>query len=232
MSINKAKYDACYFIGDDLPTEFTGRLDSSIIDVFSQGKNIFLVEIQSLFPEIHDFFEQETTELFLVRNDLGSRPLFHWALESEGFNIYSSVPRTNRKLKQMRSEKSYFNSLPDSIKPFYYIFNGLDLTSEYHLHPFQGGFLLSFSNWYDIDILTQYLGHSADIKFLKEEFVNGDIRVIARGGGDEVLLLDLKNGGPLYCAKWGKFMELKQIINPHTYLTEMFFKSIEMLRNG
>ena len=230
MRINEANYDACFFAEDQLPDDFTRRLDQSIIDVFEQGKAYFLVEIESLFPEIHNFFKHETTDLFLVRNDLGSRPIFNWAFESEHFNIYSSVPRTNRKLKQMRSERAHFNSLPNYLKPFYFIFNGLDLTHEFHLHPHQGGFLSAFSNWYDLDILTQYSQNQTGIDSMKQKFKEGDIRVIARGFDDEVLLLDIKRGGSLYVAQWGDFTEIKQLLDPRDYITRMFFKSVDHLR--
>lgn len=230
MNIDTGKFDGCYFSGDVLPIEFTSRLDKDIIDLFHEGKEALLGDIKFEFPEIFEYLDKDMSDLFLVRSDLGSKPLFYWALQSEDFNIFSSVPRVYRKLKQKISEREYYSSLPEYLKPFYHTFNGFEMTAESHIHSHQGGFLLSFSNWYGIDLMGEYLGASSDAVILKNKFSGGDVRVIGRALDDEVLLFDMKGADKkIYCAPWEKLSLLEEVADPKIYISKMFFNSVNRL---
>ncbi len=220
-------FDGVIYPSGQIPAQISDRIDASLLDRFHAGKSEYFRGIESYYPEIYKFLISSMSELTIVRSDLGSRPLFYFAMLSPDCNIFSSIPRTFRESKTKISEREYYNSLPEHLKPFYFGFYGFDISRKESLSVHEQGFLLGFSNWYDLDIMCEYCINTPGFSEFQKFAENYDYRVIARTEGDEILLHDMSNGqNKLLSTNWNDFSQVKEVLDVEAYINEMFLSSV------
>ena len=211
---------------DMLPEAAKLNLNEKILDRFREEKEVFWGDIKPYFPGIYEYLMNSTSELYLVDAD-DEGELFYWCLGCKDKYIFSSISKTPRDIKVRISERDYYNALPSFLKPFYYCFNGFDITKEPNLHLHETGFLLSFPNWYDFSVISEYHKNTEGFEVFSNDFSSLDLRVIARNIDDEVILIDMSsNNGTLWRAKWGNIADIHIILNPIDYITEYFLKAV------
>jgi len=228
------KFDIVYSKNDSLPDSFLENLDIQLINAFKAGKEFFFRDIEGKFPEIYQFLIDKMQELVIVGHHGGSEILYHWALCSDEFNIYSSMPMSWRKEKIKRIDKAYCDALPDYLLPFYYGFDGFDFSGKGHLGLHESGFLLNFSNWYGMKHIVEYsaIGDEGREDFINE-FSRSDIRIILRQENGKVAFIDKsKNLEGVWKGTWGELGKYKKVDNPIEFFNDSFFETVKSFKNG
>lgn len=221
------KFDGVIHARDPIPEAISARVDSSLLERFHQGKEVFFKAINHYHPEIYDYLMNDMSDLVIARNDIGSAPYYYFSLVSENKSIYSSIPRTFRELKTKRSDRDYYESLPEALKVFYYGFDSFDISIKDSLSLHECGFLLSFSNWYDSGQMNQYCKDTPGYKEFASEYSSLDVSVIARNQKNDIIIHDKSNRlqHPIL-TNWEDFREAEEIEDVSEVLQSMFFNSM------
>lgn len=232
MNRKSEVFDAFYLKDDLLPEDFISRIEPDVIQGFKSGKEFVFQDLKFNFPKIYDFLIKEMSDLMVVRIDGGSIPFYHWALTSDFFNIYAAVSKTFRKIKQKRSERDYYEVLPDYLKPFYYFFDGFDCSNKKGLSLHESGFLLSFSNWYGMKDIIEYsaIGEAGCDEFI-EKFLRSDIRIILRQESGKVAFIDKsKTLDGIWVGMWGELGECQKVDDPISFFNDCFFETVNSFK--
>lgn len=228
------KFDSVYSKNDSLPNDLLENFDINLIDLFKRGKEDFFQDIEKYFPKVFQFLIEEMSELLIVGHHGSSEVLYHWALCSDDFNVYSSIPMSWRKEKIKRIDRGYYDVLPEYLLPFYYGFDGFDFSNKGHLSLHESGFLLGFSNWYGMKNIIEYsaIGDEGRDDFINE-FSRSDIRIILRQESGRVAFIDKsKTLEGVWTGIWGKLGEYQKVDNPIEFFNDCFFETVASFKKN